>query len=136
MSANSEITQWLKSFEKAINQVDYEAGIGLFHPNAFSFGSKVERLGTRDELLAKQWSSIWPAITDFEYVLSDLNISIDANQQMAVIGCLWKSKGYNKNNESYLRPGRVTFLLRKEPPENRWLCYHSHHSLTPVTPGT
>lgn len=134
MSRKDEITQWLMEFQKCVRHEDYEGGKIMFHEDSYCFGSKATLLVNRDDLVKNQWKKIWKNITDFRYDFKSLQIFSSEDSSVTCAMCMWHSTGYSKNGDSFSRPGRVTFILKKAADE-RWLAIHSHYSLVPETPS-
>ena len=53
---------------------DIRAGRRRFDDGLVAFGTHADVVVGRDAVEAGQWSQIWPAIEDFEFLLEDLRV--------------------------------------------------------------
>lgn len=120
---------WFERFGECCAAVDYEAAKGMFTQDVVSFGTKMNVVEGLESLMVDQWHGIWPKIREFRFDLDTLHAGGDD----VVWGvCLWTSIGFDRDGESFPRPGRATVILEREA--GRWLASHTHFSLFPGTP--
>ena len=125
-----EALEWLKEWERLINDVDFEGARPLFADSVVSFGTVAEVLYGLDQLEAMQWRKIWPTIRDFKFEEPKILVS---KPGIATLVVLWHSRGKTKNGGWYRRKGRATLVLKKAKGGLR--CIHSHLSMEPGIPA-
>jgi ketosteroid isomerase-like protein len=130
-SMKEKSLQWLKEWERLINEVDFAAARRLFSEHVVSFGTLAEVLRGLDELEHQQWRKIWPTIADFTFEGPNI-LTFDDAPGIASIIVLWHSKGRTKDGGWYPRKGRATLILKEEKSGLR--CIHSHLSMEPGIP--
>lgn len=113
-----------------MRNVDYSFARKLFDHNVVSFGTHAALVSGLDGLQAEQWSAIWPRISDFRFIVEDLQGAVRGDHAWAAIP--WTSTGYDESGRPFSRPGRATVVFRREG--QRWLGVHTHFSLKPGTP--
>jgi len=121
-----EIHAWLRSFSRAVREVDYATGRSMFAEDVVSFGSINEMLDGLDELESRQWRNVWGVTRGFEFDYSSIRICADGDQAWAV--ALWSSQGRNHKGW-FNRQGRSTFIFERR--DGRWVAVHTHFSLVP-----
>jgi len=127
----AEALEWLKKWERRINEVDFAGARPLFADSVVSFGTFAEVLHGLDQLEALQWREIWPTITDFKFEEPRILVFRD-NPGIATLVVLWHSKGKTKDGGWYRRKGRATLVLKNGKDGLR--CIHSHLSMEPGIP--
>lgn len=122
-----ELSQWLRGFDALVRAVDFESARDHFTEDAVGFGTYGVMLNGREDLEAGQWRNIWPNIRDFRFRLDQMACGRDGD--LAWIAALWDSQGVRPDGSTFDRPGRASFILRREG--RRWRAAHSHLSLYP-----
>jgi ketosteroid isomerase-like protein len=125
-----EALEWLKEWERLINDVDFEGARSLFADRVVSFGTFAEVLYGLDQLEAMQWRKIWPTIRDFKFEEPKILVF---KPGIATLVVLWHSRGKTKDGGWYRRKGRATLVLKKAKGSLR--CIHSHLSMEPGIPA-
>ena len=124
------LRDWFRTWETSVRAVDFASARQLFDPDVASFGTHAEIAFGIDQLVAQQWSAIWPAISDFRFLVDRLHGEITGAHAWAAVP--WTSTGYHQDGTAFDRPGRATVTLRRD--DSHWLGLHTHFSLKPGTP--
>lgn len=124
------LRDWFRTWEGYVRAVDFNSARQLFDPNVASFGTHAEIVFGIDQLVAQQWSTIWPAISDFRFLVDRLHGEITGTHAWAAVP--WTSTGYHQDGAAFDRPGRATVTLHHDG--TRWLGLHTHFSLKPGAP--
>jgi hypothetical protein len=125
--------QWLKTWERLINETDYQSARELFARDVISFGTLTGEMSGLDELEYGQWRKMWPTIRNFRFC-DPIVILPKRNLSLWIVICRWNSEGKIAVGGWYDRQGRSTLAL--EGKDNRLLCIHSHFSMEPGTPAS
>ena len=134
MSGNG-ISAWFATWERFIRDVDYDSGRTMFADDVVGFGTHMQLLLGLDDLVTRQWRSIWGNISDFRFDRGSM-LTGTSEDGLTGWGCaLWTSTGYDKDHTPFDRPGRVTVLLSRSSAAHDWLAMHTHLSLLPGTPA-
>jgi ketosteroid isomerase-like protein len=125
------LREWDDMWGICVAAVDFESARSLFAKDVVSFGTHATFFVSGiDALQDGQWSKVWPKISDFEFLTSDLIGAINDDAAWAAVP--WASTGYHEDGSSFDRPGRATVTYRREGP--KWLGTHTHFSLRPGVP--
>jgi ketosteroid isomerase-like protein len=127
-----EILAWLRQWQALINAGDFAAAEPLFSDDVIAYGSLTPTMAGRDELLRRQWSSVWPRIKDFSFDYESLHTFADEGMGVVTAATLWQSLGLRADGSWYQRRGRATLVFKREG--SRYLCVHSHFSMEPGIP--
>ena len=133
LTTTAEITtivEWLRTWQVAINERDYEAARRLFDPSVLGFGTRAKVARGLDDLVDSQWRPTWPVIADFRFDIDDM-VVLAAGENRAILAT-WTSLGLREDGSDFDRSGRMTLLLRHDKGES-WKAIHTHFSLTPGT---
>ncbi len=130
----ASVKAWFAAFGAHVAGLDYAAARVLFAEDVIAFGTKVERMVSRQALEEEQWRAIWPMIEDYRHDLATLEVSISRDRLMAVGVTLFSSTGFHEDGSRFARPGRVTAVLTRAAPGAAWRAIHTHLSLKPGTP--
>lgn len=130
---SSEALDWLARWEALVNAGDIEAARSFFATDVVAFGSLAITMYGLDELVARQWSQIWPTIRDFAFDRDTLSVRTVGDGKFAVIAGAYRSLGKDGAGGWYDRAGRATLVLEKRG--GRYLCVHSHFSMNPGIPA-
>ena len=127
----TSVREWIAAWGLEVASVDMTAARSRFADDVVAFGSFAEVVHGIDELQAKQWAIVWPAISGFSFRIDELIViaSDDGCQAVAVVP--WDSVGKHADGSAVARPGRATVVLRRESPADPWLGVHTHFSLVP-----
>ena len=127
------IHDWFVGFGACVRRGDLVGGEAFFDRGVVAFGTKADVVAGLDNLVAQQWSGVWPNIADFAFRLDQLHVDGQGDLAWAVVP--WTSTGFDESGSPFDRPGRATIVLRRHG--DRWLAIHSHFSLNPgVQPRT
>jgi len=127
-----EISAWLRQWQALINAGDFAAANPLFSDDVIAYGSLTPVMTGKDDLIRRQWSSMWPRIKDFSFNYETLHTFADEGMRVVSAATLWQSLGRRSDGSWYQRRGRATLVFRREGP--RYLCIHSHFSMEPGIP--
>jgi len=98
----------------------------MFAPDAVAFGTWAMAVHGLDNIVREQWKNVWPRITGFTFEGSPV---ARGEGETAWVAASWSSQATGPDGQPFTRPGRATFVLERRG--GRWLCVHSHVSLTP-----
>lgn len=129
--ADADISTWMHRWQKLINSGDIEAAKPMFHPAVIAYGSLAAMMDGRDELIAEQWSRMWPRLKDFVFDFDRVRILGDPADSMVAVAVPWHSLG-RKGDGWYERRGRCTLVLNRV--DGGLVCVHSHFSMEPGIP--
>ena len=126
---NALIKAWFDLWNKFVVDVDFESARLMFEEDVISFGTWMDTVEGREDLVEKQWKTIWPKIKDFEFLTDTLQVRFSPDRLFAIAILIWKSTGFHKNGDTYYRPGRATVSLRRDNIQSPWKGTHTHLSL-------
>jgi ketosteroid isomerase-like protein len=126
------VMAWLHRWEALINAGDIAAAEPLFAEDVVAFGSLTRRMEGRDDLVARQWSLMWPRIRDFAFDYDHARILSGTPGEFAIVATPWRSLGRKGESDWYERRGRATLVLK--PTSDGFTCVHSHFSMEPGIP--
>ena len=119
---------WLKEWDAAVRNRDFEAGTTMCAPEMFAFGTVAPFVTGVEQIKKAQWEHVWPYTKGF---------TIDAaNARGAILGdhawvaATWDSRGLRPDGTDFDRPGRCTIIFARR--NTRWLATHTHFSLSPL----
>ena len=124
---DQETLEWLREFETACRNRDFDAGRRMFADDAVAFGTWAMAVHGLDNIVREQWRNVWPRIRKFTI---DAKPVVRADGDTAWIAAGWSSEATGSDGRPFKRPGRATFILARRA--GRWLCIHSHVSLQPT----
>ena len=130
-AAATDVLAWLHQWQGFINSGDVEAARPMFDAGVVAYGSLTAVMDGRDELIAGQWSRMWPRLRDFAFDFDRLHILGHPADSIVAIAAPWHSLG-RKANGWYERRGRCTLVLKRSGDDLR--CVHSHFSMDPGIP--
>lgn len=119
--------QWLTDFSEVVQQRDYPSGRKLFAKQVAAFGTIARIVCGLDRLEKQQWQKVWGNTRGYRFDLHDL--VVDGTSEMIWIAVPWRGDGLRADGRSFLRTGRVTFILQHI--DGQWVAVHSHHSRDP-----
>ena len=125
----AQIKAWLDLWSKCVADVDFESAREMFDENVIGFGTWMDTIEGRDNLIENQWKSIWPKITDFQFLTDTLEVQVSPDRLFAIAILVWQSTGFHQSGEPYDRPGRATVSLRRNSLGSSWQGIHTHLSL-------
>lgn len=129
--AAADVSAWMQRWQELINGGDIETARPMFDTTVVAYGSLTAVMEGRDELIAGQWSRMWPRLRDFAFDFNRMYILGDSADSIVAVAVPWTSLG-RKGNGWYDRRGRCTLVLRRSGDELR--CVHSHFSMEPGIP--
>jgi len=129
MIGAEEVGRWLDAFAACVRERDLAGGRALFDADAVGFGTVTETYGSRDELVAQQWSDVWPRTEDFSFTTADHHWLAE---DLCAVAATWRSVGTDGDGRR-TRTGRATLVLRRD--DDRLVAVHSHFSMSPGTPA-
>jgi ketosteroid isomerase-like protein len=125
--------EWLRAWQGNINSGDLAAGRTLFADDVVAFGSLAGMMVGKDDLIARQWSRMWPRLRDFAFDFDRLTLLGEPGDTTLTIVAPWQSLGTKGGGTGwYERRGRATLVLKHTPGGYR--CIHSHFSMEPGIP--
>jgi ketosteroid isomerase-like protein len=119
---------WLAEMQGYVRAIDYAGARGLFRDDVVGFGTFSGVLDGLDNLVAGQWSNVWPTIRNFTFRLDEVRAGLDGGLLWAA--CAWDSLVTRPAGGTFERPGRMTVILTHD--ESGWRAAHTHFSLYPV----
>ena len=125
----ASIKTWFDMWSKFVAHVDFESARPMFEEDVIGFGTWMDTIEGRDNLIEKQWNNIWPTIKDFRFLTDTLQARVSPDRLFAVAILVWDSTGFHQNGEAYTRPGRATVSLRRDNLGSPWKGTHTHLSL-------
>ena len=128
---NSDVFDWLDTWQSLINSGDFEAARPLFSPDVVAFGTVTGFMRTLPVLEERQWRKVWGKIKEFTFEKETAVVFRDASSGLVTVACLWHSLGRTRSSW-YQRRGRVTLVLRHT--DRGPQCLHSHFSMEPGIP--
>lgn len=129
--AAAAVYAWMRRWQELINGGDIETARPMFDTTVVAYGSLTAIMEGRDELIAGQWSRMWPRLRDFAFDFNRMHILGDPANSIVAVAVPWQSLG-RKGSGWYDRRGRCTLVLRRAGDELR--CVHSHFSMEPGIP--
>jgi ketosteroid isomerase-like protein len=81
-------------------------------------------------LYEKQFTRVWPNISEFRIVPASISIQISGDLAWAT--CLFESSSAASESKAMQRKGRITFIFSRR--DKKWVMVHSHDSLYPAPP--
>ena len=123
------IKTWFETWSNLVSDVDFESARTMFDENVISFGTWMDTIEGRENLIEKQWKTIWPTIRDFQFLTDTLQLRVSPDRLFAIAIVVWNSTGFHKNGDTYERPGRATVSLKRKDLESPWKGTHTHLSL-------
>ena len=126
-----EIKHILGRVQSSVHALDYEAVRDLIPEDGLYFGSVAAVARGYDELYEKQFTRVWPNISEF--TIPDESINVRVSRPLAAATCLFESTARGADGNKFERQGRMTFVF--ELRDDNWIMVHSHDSLYPVMPG-
>jgi len=135
-TTDSSVVAWIAAWGSEVAAADIRSGRERFDDDLVAFGTHADVVVGRRAVEAGQWSQIWPAIEDFEFLLDDLRVRMSADRLMAVAIVPWSSTGIDANGDRFDRPGRATIVLERNAIGDPWVGTHTHFSLARGVPQT
>jgi ketosteroid isomerase-like protein len=130
------IVEWVAEWGAEVAAADIRAGRRRFADDLIAFGTHADVVVGRDAVEAGQWSQIWPAIEDFEFLLEDVRVRLSPDGLMAVAIVPWSSTGIDADGNRFDRPGRATIVLERDAVGGPWSGTHTHFSLARGVPSS
>jgi ketosteroid isomerase-like protein len=131
---DSSVIEWVAGWGAEVAAADIRAGRRRFHDDLIGFGTHADVVLGRNAVEAGQWSQVWPAIEDFEFLLEDLRVRLSPDGLMAVAIVPWSSTGIDADGNRFDRPGRATIVLERDGFDEPWFGTHTHFSLARGVP--
>ncbi|MDE0810140.1 MAG: nuclear transport factor 2 family protein [Alphaproteobacteria bacterium] len=131
---HDSIKAWFDTWSRYVAAVDFDSARPMFEENVVGFGTWMDTVEGRENLIERQWQSIWPTIRDFEFLTDTLHVRLSPDRLFAVAVLVWNSTGFHENGESYPRPGRATVGIRRDSVDAPWMGVHTHLSLNRDVP--
>jgi ketosteroid isomerase-like protein len=127
----TSVRDWVAAWGAEVAAVDMAGARRRFSPEVVAFGTYAEIVRGIDELEARQWRNVWPAIDGFTFRVDELVVIASDDRCQAVAVVPWDSVGTADDGTTYPRPGRATVVLWRQSPAHPWLGVHTHFSLAP-----
>jgi ketosteroid isomerase-like protein len=129
------IAHWFDTWGSYVAGKEFEPAKHLFATEAVGFGTWMDYVEGRDDLVNHQWRNVWPTISSFHHRTEDtLRVTVSADRLSAVGLVLWTSIGSDEFGTHFERPGRTTAVFIRYSTEGEWLCIHTHVSLAKGVP--
>lgn len=127
---DANVREWLERFATCVRERDFDTAKAMFDSEVCSFGTWTERMCGIDELVARQWSNVWPRTCGFEF---DLDEAFGhATSTSAWAAATWSSRALNDDGTpGFLRQGRATFAFRRTA-DGELVAVHTHFSMDPA----
>lgn len=123
------VDAWLDAFAACVRTGEMASARRLFAEDATGFGTVAASYDSLDDLVATQWSDVWPRTADFTF---DAVHGHWQDADLAVVAATWSSTGTDTGSPRH-RTGRVTLVLERR--DAGLVAVHSHFSMTPGTPA-
>jgi len=130
----ASIKDWFDTWSGYVAALDFESARPIMADNVVGFGTWMDTVEGRDNLVEKQWMSIWPTIRDFRFMTETLQVRVSPDRLFAIAVLVWNSTGFHEDGESYPRPGRATVGLQRDGIDAPWKANHTHLSLNRGVP--
>jgi ketosteroid isomerase-like protein len=121
------VMAWLRDFASCVRDRDFDRGRMLCSQHIVSFGTVVHIALGLEELIDQQWGRVWNVTCDFDFDYEHTHIGV--SDDLAWVASPWASWGFAEDGSSYLREGRATIVLCREP--DGWRGIHTHFSIRP-----
>src|SRR5574341_21965 len=105
---DQDVLTWLRDFEAAYRDRNFDAGRLMFAPDALAFGTWATAVRVLDNIEREQWRNVWPRIRGFTFEPKPV---VCVNGDTAWIAAGWHSAATGADGKSFRRPGRATFVL-------------------------
>ncbi len=130
------VKAWFDMWGEFVANVDFESARPMFQEECISFGTWMDTVEGLDNLIEKQWKTIWPTIESFRFLTDTLRVQISPDRLFAIAIIVWESTGFCQNHKPYHRPGRATVSLNRLSLNSPWKGVHTHMSLCRGIPQT
>ena len=110
-TSDNSIAEWVAAWGAEVAAVDIRAGRRRFDDDLVAFGTHADVVVGRDAVEAGQWSQIWPAIEDFQFLLEDLRVRLSPDALMAVAIMI---STFGCNNGLILSGPRVYWAMARD----------------------
>ena len=114
---HASIKAWFDTWSGYVAAVDFDSARPMFEEDVVGFGTWMDTVEGLDNLMEKQWKSIWPTIRDFEFLTDTLQVRVSPDRLFAVAVLVWKSTGFHENGDA-----------------TRWDVYHPIATSSHLTP--
>ena len=118
-----EIKRWFDTWGAHVAAKEFDPARELFGEEALGFGTWMDFVQGREELINRQWRSVWPTIKDFHHRTEDaLEVTVSPDRLMAVGLVLWTSTGFEEDGTEFERPGRTTAVFTRASTQQEFRC--------------
>ncbi len=131
---HASLAGWLAEWGECIASLDFARARTLFVSEVVGFGTYSDLLVGIDDLEARQWRAVWPAVADFRFEPVGLWTEVSPDRRLGHLAAGWTSTGAHEDGTPFERPGRCTVTLRRVAVASPWLGTHTHFSLNRGTP--
>lgn len=133
-TVDRSVAEWVAAWGAEVAAGDIRTGRQRFDEQMIAFGTHADVVVGRAVVEESQWSQIWPAIEDFEFLLDDLRVRMSPDRLLAVAIVPWASTGIATDGTRFDRPGRATIVLERQTTTHPWVGTHTHFSLARGVP--
>ena len=133
-TVDTSVAEWVAAWGAEVAAADIRAGRERFDEQLLAFGTHADVVVGRAAVEEGQWSQIWPAIEDFEFLIDDMHVRMSPDRLLAVAILPWMSTGIATDGTRFDRPGRATIVLERQAPTDPWVGTHTHFSLARGVP--
>jgi ketosteroid isomerase-like protein len=132
-SQRAELIAWVETFGEHVRRREFEAAAEQFDAGVVSFSSLRDVVVGLPELVEEQWKQVWPSIEAFRFDTDRLEAFVSPDGGLAAVAVTWTSTGFDRDGETFDRPGRATLVLGRQAPA-AWHGVHAHFSLNRGVP--
>ena len=132
---HDSLAGWLTEWGECIAALDFARARTLFVPEVVGFGTFSDLLVGLDDLEARQWRAVWPAIAGFRFNVGAIWTEVSPDRRLGNLAAGWTSTGTHEDSTAFERPGRCTVTLRRAGADSPWRGTHTHFSLNRGTPA-
>ena len=132
---HDSLAGWLAKWGECVASLDFARARTLFVPEVVGFGTWSDLLVGLDDLEARQWRAVWPAIAGFRFDLDTMWTEVSPDRRLGCLAAGWTSTGTGEDGAPFERPGRCTVTLRRAGDDAPWLGVHTHFSLNRGVPA-
>ena len=97
---HASIKAWFDTWSGYVAAGDFDSARPMFEEDVVGFGTWMDTVEGLDNLMEKQWKSIWPTIRDFEFLTDTLQVRVSPDRLFAVAVLVWTSTGLHENGEA------------------------------------
>ena len=128
------VRRWFAQLADCVRAVDYEAAFPLFSEDLVAFGTYDDFVTGRAQVMAAQWTKVWPTIRDFRWRLNEVTAIVSPDRLATTGPAIFESDGFRQDGSRFDRRGRATVAFARAEVGAGWVATHTHMSLFRGTP--